>query len=421
MGLFNFNRLRSLGGGGPPIAIDFGSQTLKALQLTSGEPFALTAAASLGVPDALGADSLKRLAWQVEALPKLLKSAPFRAKRAICSIPGAQLFCKHMQLPLGDPDTAGEIVAGAVAGQLRCDPGALMVRHVVVDGAQSAPPGKSEVIAMAATRGLITKLMGALKAAKIEPIAIVPEPLALVRSFDHITRRAGDAELTSLYLDLGAGTTKVIVAHGTALVFAKTIQLGGRALDQAVARQKNCSVGEARAVRLGVSTFGRSAAPTAAPAFVSATREAADAEIAEGVAMQRSSLAAIASEEDRRRGQSPPGTLGNVRPTDPAPSADLSDAVDSLTDEVAMCLRYYEAMFPQRRVGRTIFVGGEARHAGLCQHVARKLRLPAHVADPMLRIKRPPAGENVTNGVDFSQPQPGWAVALGLCLSHVES
>jgi Tfp pilus assembly PilM family ATPase len=323
-----------------------------------------------------------------------------------------------MQLPLNDPDTAGDIVASAVAGQLRCDPAALMVRHVVVEGSQSATPGKHEVIAMAASRGLINKLMSALKAAKIEPHAIVPEPLALVRSFDHITRRNGDAELTSLYLDLGAGTTKVMVAQGTALVFAKTIQLGGRALDQSVAKQKNCSVSEARSVRLGITTFGRNGAIPSVQHVRSETRDAADAELAQ-IAV-RTSLSALASEDDRRSGKSPPGTLGNIRPTDPAPTADLSDAVDSLTDEIAMCLRYYEAMFPQRQVGRTIFVGGEARHAGLCQHVARKLRLPAHVADPMLRIKRPPVGENVTNGVDFSQPQPGWAVALGLALSSGE-
>src|SRR6185295_259479 len=61
--------------------------------------------------------------------------------------------------------------------------------------------------------------------------------MAALRAFDSITRREADQKVTSLYLDIGAGSTKVVVAHGRDMVFARSIELGGRHLGAAVARQ----------------------------------------------------------------------------------------------------------------------------------------------------------------------------------------
>jgi Tfp pilus assembly PilM family ATPase len=126
--------------------------------------------------------------------------------------------------------------------------------------------------------------------------------------------------------------------------------------------------------------------------------------------------------EERRTGQAPPGLTPDLTAQPSVavspPRADLSEPLEILTDEISMCLRYHESIFPERRVDRAIFIGGEARHIGLCQHIARTLRLPAQVADPMAGIAR--TGSEPTAGVDFRQGQPGWALALGLCLSPTD-
>jgi Tfp pilus assembly PilM family ATPase len=100
------------------------------------------------------------------------------------------------------------------------------------------------------------------------------------------------------------------------------------------------------------------------------------------------------------------------------PRVDLTEIVESLTDEISGCLRYHESVFPDRRVNRAIFMGGESRHLGLAQHIARTLRLPAQVADTMASVGR--TGKELTPGVDFRQPQPGWAMVLGLCMSPTD-
>jgi Tfp pilus assembly PilM family ATPase len=86
-----------------------------------------------------------------------------------------------------------------------------------------------------------------------------------------------------------------------------------------------------------------------------------------------------------------------------------------LIEEVELCRRYYEMTFQGRPVNRLIFVGGEARQKSLCQHLARSLGLAAQVGDPMLRLAKA-SDLGIESGIDRRQPQPGWAVAIGLSM-----
>jgi type IV pilus assembly protein PilM len=400
---------------GFPIAIDFGAGALKVLQVASGEPLSLVAAACLPTPDDLLSDAGKRLAFQLEALPKLLKSAEFKTRRAVCAIPAPQAFCKHMQFQLEPGVTIPALVKSAIPAQLGCDPSALVFRHVEVG--PIARTNKTEVIAMAAGRELVERLMRAVKECRLEPVGMHIEYSATLRAFDSITRREEDAKLTSLYLDIGAGSTKVVIAHGREMVFARTIDTGGRHLDALIAKQLKVGLGEARTHRLAMAEVvgvKRAKAPANVGGGMSDVGCANGADPAD--------IRHPTSDIDRRRGDVPPGFTPDLtaqpRISFEPPRADLSEPLEILTDEISMCLRYHESVFPERRVDRAIFFGGEARHLGLCQHIARTLRLPAQVADPMASVAR--GGTESTPGVDFRHSQPGWAMTLGLCLSPTD-
>jgi hypothetical protein len=97
---------------------------------------------------------------------------------------------------------------------------------------------------------------------------------------------------------------------------------------------------------------------------------------------------------------------------------DLTEPLRALTDEVSLCVRYVEGLFPEKRVSRLIFVGGESRHMPVCQHVARALRIPAHGADPLAKVSR--TGSEPTPGIDLNSPQPGWCVPVGLLLGPLD-
>jgi Tfp pilus assembly PilM family ATPase len=387
----------------PPIAVDWGVGTLKVLHIAPGDPPELIAAACLTTPDDLLHDHAKRLAWQIDALPTLLKPIELRSKRAVCTIPAASSLVKHMQFSPERGVSITDLVQSAIPAQLNCDPAALVYRHTEVGQVGR----KTEVICMAAARDTVQRLMDAMKAAKLEPVGMHSEFHATLRAFDSITRRAEDENLTSVYLDIGAGATKVTIAAGRKLAFARSIDLGGRHLDAMVAKQLKLGMAEARATRLRIAQWGRKAMkPARQPSLVGAG----------------TSTDSVAVMDDRRQGAPPPGFTPDLTTQPPldAPDSrvDLSEPLEILTDEISMCLRYYESLFPDRKVGRTIFIGGEARHLSLCQHIARTLKLPAQVGDPIASLQK--TGSEPTIGVDFSQPQPGWVVPLGLCLSPTD-
>ena len=94
--------------------------------------------------------------------------------------------------------------------------------------------------------------------------------------------------------------------------------------------------------------------------------------------------------------------------------AHLDETIKEIADEMTQCLRYYESIFRHRSVERAIFVGGQAYDKRLCQAIAQKVNLPAQIGDPLVRIRR--AKGATAGNLDWRQPQPAWAVAVGLSL-----
>ena len=99
-------------------------------------------------------------------------------------------------------------------------------------------------------------------------------------------------------------------------------------------------------------------------------------------------------------------------------SPDLSEPIAMLCEEVRLCLRYHETLFPSRSIDRVVLTGGESRCRALCMKIARQLKLPMQLGDALALVSR--TGTEPAMGVDLSKPQPGWSVALGVCLSPTD-
>lgn len=369
------NAVKPIGGVQPPVAVDFGVSALKVLQLGTGEPPSIVAAACLPTPADLIDQPAKRLRYQLDALPGLVRSGKFKSQRAVCAMPAGQMLCKHLKLHLPDGADESQLVASAIAGQMGCDPDALLCRHTLVGPKQSG--GKSEVICFAASRDLVGRLMQALRSAKLEPVGIHSELHAMLRAFTS-PAIGPQGEAPTLYLDIGRSTTKVVIATGEQMLFARSISFGGADLDALVAKQMRCSLERARQHRVKMDRLDGGGEPGGAGA----------------------------------------GASGGVLLSAPKPKVDLSEPVEILTDEVLMCLRYYRGVHPDKPLERAVFVGGESSHEALCAEIARALKLPAQAADPLARVGR--SGNEPAEGVDLSAAQPGWAVAMGLCLSPTD-
>jgi Tfp pilus assembly PilM family ATPase len=217
-----------------------------------------------------------------------------------------------------------------------------------------------------------------------------------------------------MYVDLGWGGTRVAIAHGRKIAFARSIQLGGRQLDEAFANAMHCDVATARAHRLALDepVKKRERAVAAAEAPVGAMLNAAAR--AQAAETPESAEAAVATQPERRVGARPPEYCFDVEPdtASGSPALDLAEVLDTITDELSMCLRYHQGLFSGRSINRVVFLGGEARQIWLCKHLVKCLRISGQLGDPLARFVVP---SNIkTPGLGLGEPQPGWAVACGL-------
>jgi type IV pilus assembly protein PilM len=376
-----------------PIAIDFGVGSLKVLQLHGGEPHALAAAAALETPSNLLHDHKRRLDLQIAALPKLIKQGGFKGKRAVCVIPTWDTVCKHVPVsgPLSKP------AVDAAIAQHFPDYSSASAYKVIEPPAELR--GKGDVLVLASKRELIHRLMDALVNARLEPVGMQAEMLCTIQSFDHLRKREGDLIQNVLFVDMGAWTTKAMITRGGSLVAARIITVGGYHFDELIAKQIASTFDDARKARLATDSVVERR--TISEKHVSTASDPAD---------------------DRRRIDTPAGFSGDVLQQPSVAvgpqGSDLREPLEMLTDDIRLLVRYFGAQWDGQKLDRVVFAGGESRHRGLAQHLARQLRLPAQVGDPTARLAR--SGSETTVGVDFSQSQPGWAAVLGLCLAPTD-
>jgi type IV pilus assembly protein PilM len=394
-----------------PIAIDFGSSSVKLLQLDprgNGLAPAVRAAGEVDIPDAVRQNSDQLLAYLGRTLPDAMREGGFKGRRVVCSIPAHQTIVQHVQLaaPGGaDGMSLDELAAAQLQVVMGLPPNGLVVRTTRVTEINRDGQNRIEAICVAMPRENVMRYVAMLEQCKLEVVAVQGQAQAALRAFDHVHRRADDAELTTMYVDLGWGGTRVAIAHGRDLVFARSIAVGGRHFDELIAKQLRCDLAAARAHRLSLED----------PTADGAPQVKAQAAAHQGRPRAEAASGAPAVIEDRRVGAAPPALARSVAPGESHTSAanvNFSELLDTITDELSMCVRYHHGLFSNRPINRAVLVGGEARQTWLCRHVARALRVPARLGEPLAQFK----AEGDPSPYAGIESHPGWTIACGLCV-----
>ena len=398
----------------PAIAVDFGVSALKVLQIAPGNPPTIMAAAMAETPANLVLKPAERLVFQASTLPELISKGDFKGKRTLCSVSAVQTFVQHLRVQL-IPGTPVQHLLGEKLQELTGrDPSQFILRFIDVCEVAYNGAKLNEVLCIAMPRESVLTHMKAIRAAKLEPVGVHTEHVALVRSLDQIHRRAGDRTLTTMLVDIGYATTKVAVCHGREPMYSKTIQAGGLQFDKAAARAYGCSFKEARQRRAAhvaeITNPKRNGQPAMAGAAV------ADVNDPDAAVFQMQGEDGSTSIHADRRSEDGPRNLTELSEQN-APvveaGATATDLMEAFTDEVMLCVRYHARLFPDRPIDRLVFAGGEASRTDLCTMIADATGIPAKVADPLSILTTTRSTKAV--GLDLEQPAPGWATALGLC------
>ena len=402
-----------------PIAIDFGSSSLKLLQVSSAEQPDLLAAVEIPIPSQIRGDLDKQMEFYASELPPALKKGQFKGKRCILSIPCQQSIIQHLQLSGVTESNMEDLVQSNLQIQLNCMPGSLVSRSFPVASVYRDDQPATEIITLAIRRELVMRYVSMLKKCKLTAVGVHSELMAMIHAFDHLNRRDSDQNTRTLYVDFGWSATSVAIAHGSNLVFARAIALGGRDLDLHISDKHHCDISAAHSQRLSLMNQTEVAHTSHSPEGMAIFK----AGLAQGKAQEAamSNQGGVAVQTDRRIGQIAPALrhdIGGADTHSPIEELSLKEVIDTMTDELSMCVRYHDGLFPGRQIDRVVMVGGEARQNWLCRTLVKSLRLPGQLGDPLARLAYS-SNSNVT-GLTFGQPQPGWAVPCGLTACSID-
>lgn len=414
---FGFNKSKT-----PPIAIDFGADTIKLLQIApppgspqagsqageadglshntiNGNPEIIAASVAV-IPDSARKDASLRLQFISDALKMMFKEQPFRGRRVICSIPAFHTLTHNVEMPAnvsasgsgngnGEDDYVNptEAINDHLRSRFNINPSRSIVRHIDAGNVSKLGQTRRECIVFAVKREQVMQYVELADALKLDVAGMHTEPAAILETFSKLYQRREADLVPTCYLDIGAASTKVIIAHGPHMVFAKTIHAASDTLTRRHAETNRLDFIDAREQRIqmhqaGAEDFSFDQGGTATATL---TRRASDTE--------------TSLNDDF-----------NIEPSEhPCP------VTAAIIDELKLCLRYYDQMFADQPVQKLIFLGGEANDRQHCRDIAQAVNIKGSIGDPFARLTRP-IDFKPNRHLNPNQPQPGWAVPLGLCL-----
>ena len=346
-----------------PIGLDLGTTAVRMVQFRQRDgSYDLINAGSADIPAESQADFRSRLSFCASAIKGILQANSFSGRECIMSLPAEATFVQHIKISRGPAEHVRSAVLAELQGKLPFPASGAEIRHIVAGEVVGEGEPRQEVIVVATARETVMAGLAMARKAGLDISGLNIESCAIVECFGRLFRRTADQNRGILYLDIGQSSTQVVLSHGNRIVFARNLMVAGRQLDAALAEKLGITPDEATEIRKQL-----------------ADQDDDDVRVLE--------LHACMSEE-----------------------------IDKLAGEVTQCLLYHESIFRTQTVERVIFLGGQATDRHLCQSIAQRLNLPAQIGDPLVRMGNLHVGGSEA-GPDRREPQPQWAVAVGLSLS----
>ena len=363
-----------------PIALDIGTDSVKMLQMQKvGGAVGVCACARWRFPESARTDPAQRRRLAVEAVRSMLRENDFRGRKVVSSLSCSQISIKNVRLPHMSDDELVRAIQHEAKDRFSFEVSPDQLGYLNAGQVRQGTESRDEIILMAAPREVVEDHLGMLSEMGLAAEHVEAEPVAVFRVFERFLRRKADEQAVSVVVDIGHSATRVVVARGRQIVFIKCIDIAGRRLTEAVAKQLNLSFEEARDLRVRAMRGRPEDASTPAP-----------------------ETGAPASGDD-------PNSLNWT----------IHDAIRSETDalsrEIALCLRYCSVTFRGLRPDRVNLTGGEAYDPALVQLLGEQLGVECVVAQPLRGIDVSP----VQFGGDRRGMLAEWAVCAGLGMRNI--
>lgn len=343
-----------------PIGVDLGSRCVKLIQFNADRTRVLDAVrCDLAGEPAPGVPAGEmRLEQLSAALHRAREGRHFRGRDAVVALGTPELFVQNVRVAKVPGGELEKLVQQEAVGRVPFPAPEADIRYWEAADVRHGEVTKREVILLACHRPALEHVLDVIAAGGLRPVAVDPEPAALLRCYVKQFRRDEDQQQRAMFAHVGAASSVVVIAKGADALFIKYLDIGGRQMDEAVARHLDVALPEATALRR--------------------------------------------HNGDRRADQQ-----------DPEVARSVAEAVrpvwERLATELTMCARYHSVAFRGAPLTRVVLSGGEATTA-LVEAIGSRLDVKCELGDPLRSYELA-----VQTGRKCQ-----WDVATGLALREAE-
>lgn len=358
------------------VGIDIGSRSIKVAELRSqGREFAVTALSLVDTPEgAVDHTGIYNAEAVANALKQALQNSGVTINQAVVSIAGqASVLVRTLEVPKMSPTELREHMQWEINRNIPFAESTVVSDFKVVDEGD-ANSANMDVVMAISPQSAIEMVMGCVKKAGKQVVAIDVEPLGLARSF--FMSYGGDYNgQTICVVDIGHKTTSINIYRAKdqiQLMMPRQVPLGGEMFTKAVADALGVPMNEAEALKCSradlslLETAASSGAAGATQGFVAYNPFSDDPDQGPAPTAAASSSALASAGESGRVTQA------------------LSELASELAAEIRRSVDYYRSRGGE--VNRMAICGGGARLSGLAGYLATATGLPCDLYDPLRRL-----------------------------------
>ncbi len=373
------------------IGVDVGSTAVRVAEVAAGDvPVVVRAAQVPLAPGAVEAGEVRQPELVAEALRSLWSQSGVKGRQVYLGVGNQRVVVREVALPWLPEKELRDSLAFQVQEFIPMAADDAVLDFDPLGEMDQGGRRMQRILLVAAHKGMVSALVDAVLAAKLEPQGIDLTPFAAVRAVG-----SSDAPLDlesqgdEAVIDVGAHVTSICVHDHGVTRFVRILPSGGRDVTVAIARGLGLDDDAAESLKRGETVVPPPPDETGTPQEVPGADE-----------VRRLALSRAGSFVDEIR----PGA-------DEVKRLALSRA-GSFVDEIRSSLEFYAAQVPGARIARVVVTGGGSRLDGFLELLQE--RIP-------VEVERGRLFERVKSELDLSAEASGEAeavlsVAVGLAI-----
>jgi type IV pilus assembly protein PilM len=336
------------------VAIDIGSSSIKLAEIDQSRrgPVLKKFAVYPLNPGMVDGGEVVQSVEVGQCISTLVKTSKTKRKQACTALWGGSVIVKKISMPKMDDNLVAEQIKWEAEQYIPFDINEISLEHYVLPN-RSASAESLEVLLIAAKQEFVFRYMETIEAGGLKCAVMDVTGFALANAFE---ANYGSIDSTITLLDVGAGTTNMVVLDRGEVIFCRDITIGGSAYTDAINRTMGVSNGEAESLKVSASL-----------------------------------------------GQEVPSDVHSI----------ISQTNEQVIEEIRNAFEFYTATSAGASIQRMYVTGGSIFVPGLIEQLSKSVAVPYEVFDPFLKMSYDPKSFTPDYIAQIKAISP---VAIGLAL-----